>query len=110
MLQLSHQNRDRIKSGIGVALFHALLGYAFLTGLGFEIAGEAAKELKMFDVFEQEPPPPAQPAPPDTAPEREVAKPKDPEGAASPANLKDTPTQVMAPEPVIQLPPPVPLP
>ena len=53
-----------------------------------------------------DPPPPQIPAPPDTEPEREVARPKDAEGAASPANRKDTPTEVVAPPPEIRLPPP----
>jgi hypothetical protein len=31
MLQVDQENRDRIKSALGVAAFHGLLGYAFLT-------------------------------------------------------------------------------
>jgi protein TonB len=108
MLQVDQENRDRIKSAAGVALFHALLGYAFLTGLGFDLPGEAAERLKMFQVNEEPPPPPAEPARPEKA-ESRVHKPKDPEGAASPANLKDTPTEIMAPPPEIRLPVPPPV-
>jgi protein TonB len=109
MLQLSQENRDRIKSALGVAAFHFLLGYAFLTGLGFEVAGTVSEELKMFDVFEEPPPPPAEPAPPEKVLKSAEAKPKDPEGAASPANLKDTPSPVVAPPPEIRIPVPPPV-
>ena len=33
-----HSNRDRIRAAIGVALLHALLGYALILGLGVEVA------------------------------------------------------------------------
>lgn len=102
MLQIDQENRDRIKSGIGVAAFHALLGYAFLTGLGFDVARSVSDEMKLFDVSESPPPPPAKPAPPDVA-EAKQAKPKDPEGAASPANLRDTPSPIVAPPPEIRI-------
>ena len=109
MLQVNPENRDRIKSAVGVAAFHALVGYAFLTGLGFEVGQTVSEELKMFDVFEKPPPPPAEPAPPEKVLKSAKAKPKDPEGGASPANLKDTPSPIVAPPPKIQLevPPPV---
>jgi len=109
MLSISSDNRDRMKSAAGVAAFHALLGYAFLTGLGFEMPGIESQELKMFDVFEQPPPPPAQPAAPEKVKKSKEPKPKDPEGAASPANLRDTPSPVVAPEPEIKLPVPPPV-
>jgi protein TonB len=107
---IDERNRDRLKSIAAVAAFHALLGYALITGLGFDPAGHVAEQLKMFDVIEKElpPPPPPKPATPDKAEAKKVAKPKNAEGAASPANLRDTPTQIVAPKPVIPLPvPPV---
>lgn len=109
MLHVDQDNRDRIKSAFGVAAFHALLGYALLTGLGAQVAGTVSEELKMFDVFEKPPPPPAEPAPPEKVKKSATAKPKDPEGAASPANLKDTPSPIVAPPPEIRIevPPPV---
>lgn len=55
------------------------------------------------------PPPPAIPASPDTE-TKEVARPKDPEGAASPANRFNTPTEVVAPVPLVPLPVPSPIP
>jgi protein TonB len=108
MPPVSQQARDRFKSAAGVLLFHALAGYLLLTGLGVRIATIATDELKTFDVREPPPPPPNVPAPPDPAQARR-AKPKDPEGAASPANLRDTPTEIMAPEPVVRLPVPPPI-
>ena len=107
-LHLDQDQRDRFKSAVAVGALHALLAYAFLTGLGFDIPAEVGNQLKLFHVPEELPPPPAQPAPPDTA-EAEVAKPKEAEGAASPANLRDTPTQIVAPKPEIRLPVPPPI-
>jgi protein TonB len=109
MLQLGQVRRDRVGSALAVAALHALLFYAFLTGLGARFVEQVSEPLKMFDALEEPPPPPAQPAPPEKVKKSAVAKPKDPEGAASPANLKDTPTQIMAPPPKIQLPVPSPV-
>lgn len=108
ILEIDQERRDRLKSAIGVAAIHGLLGYVFITGLGAQFVSQVSDELKLFDVTEEPPPPPAVAAPPDKA-EAKVAKPKDPEGAASPANLRDTPTEIMAPEPMIRLevPPPI---
>jgi protein TonB len=108
MPHVSAENRDRAKSAAGVALFHALLAYVFLTGLGAEVVRSVEAELKTFDVWEKPPPPPAIPPP-----DREQAKkprPKDPEGAAAPPNKRDTPTPVVAPPPEIRLPIPPPIP
>jgi protein TonB len=108
MLQLNPDDRRRLQSAIGVALLHAALGYALLTGLGvrFETVSEG---LKTFNVFEQPPPPVSEPPPPEKVATSDIAKPKDPEGAASPANLKDTPTEIVAPKPEIRLPIPPPV-
>lgn len=108
MLRVSPETRDRLKSAAGVAAFHALLGYAFLTGLGFSPVREVAQELKLLDIVEPPPPPPATPPPPKRVQAKDP-KPKDPEGAASPPNLKDTPTPVVAPPPEIRLPVPPPI-
>jgi protein TonB len=107
-VRLEQDQRDRIKSGVAVGALHALLAYAFLTGLGFDLPAELENQMKLFDVTEQPPPPPAEPAAPDTA-EAEIAKPKEAEGAASPANLRDTPTEIMVPKPEIRIPVPPPL-
>jgi protein TonB len=109
MHAIDDRNRDRLKSVVGVVAFHALLGYALLVGLGFDPVGKVADQLKMFDVVDKPlpPPPPPTPAPADKA-EAKLAKPKNAEGAASPANLRDTPTQIVVPKPMVPLPvPPV---
>jgi protein TonB len=107
---INERNRDRLKASAGVVAFHLLLGYALIVGLGFDPMGRVAEQLKMFDVLDTPPPPPppATPAPPDTD-AATIAKPKQAEGAASPANLRDTPTQIVAPKPIIPLPVPPPI-
>lgn len=96
------RNRDRLKASIGVAAFHALLGYALITGLGFEVVRAVSDNLKTFDVQEPLPPPlQEQPKPDRASPEEE--------GAAAPPNLKSEATPLVAPPPKIRLevPPPV---
>lgn len=96
------RNYDRLKSGVGVALFHALLGYALLTGLGFELPAKVTQRLKMFDVEEPPPPPEEKPVPAEVRVEA-------PEGAASPPSFKANPTPVVVPPPKIPLPVPSPV-
>ncbi len=89
-------NRDRIRSAIGVAACHLLLGYALITGLAPGAAVRAGEALKLFDVAAEPPPQPyARPSPDRAAP--------DPEGAASPPNLAARATPVVAPPPKIPL-------
>lgn len=109
MTRLSAEPRDRVKSMLGVVVIHALVGLALLRGLGVTVHPAARSIPQLIDVALIPPPPPAIPAQPDTQTE-EKPRPEDPEGAASPANLKNTPTEVVAPEPVIQLPVPPPIP
>src|SRR5687768_6463402 len=106
MLELSQENRERTASAVAVAILHLLLGYAFLTGLGFEVGRAVDEGLKLFDVME-EPPPLAKPARPDVEKKAKKAKPKDEEGAASPANLKHNPSDIVAPPPKLPVEPPV---
>jgi protein TonB len=108
MPRLTEQNKDRLKSAAGVGVFHVLIGYALLVGLGFKVPESVADELKIFSVAE-EPPPPAVPPPPEKVEKSKREKPKDPEGAAAPPNLKDTPTQIVAPPPEIRMPVPPPI-
>ena len=108
MPQLSEENRERLLSCAAVAAFHAFAGYLLITGLGFDVARAVSDPVKMFEVLAEPPPPLTQPAPPEPT-DSQTAKPKDPEGAASPANLRDTPTPVVAPIPVIRLPVPPPI-
>ena len=95
-------SRDRIKAGLGVALFHALLGYAFIAGLGGSLAPERQAALKLFDIPAALPPPPEKSAP---AP----ARTREPEGAAAPPSRHAKASPVVAPPPriVLKVPPPV---
>ena len=47
-----------------VGVFHAVIGYAFMTGLAFNVVKKVAQDLKTFDVAEEEPPPPEEAPPP----------------------------------------------
>jgi protein TonB len=102
MQGLEHINRDRFASAVVVALLHALLAYAFIVGLGVDVAAKLSRELKTFDVREQPPAPPPEPIP---APARNDK----PEGAASPVSLESRPSPVVAPPPAIRLNAPTPI-
>ena len=108
MLRVNEVNRERMGSAAGVAAIHALLGYLLLTGLGFELPLPGKEELKLITFADDPPPPPSQPPPPEKVEETTEAKPRDAEGAASPPNLKDTPTQIVAPPPKLVVPTPIP--
>lgn len=97
MAQLT-QNPDRLKAVIGVAAFHALLGYALISGLGYQVARDVSENLKVFDVSEPPPPPPEE----EPAPKERT---KEPEGAAAPPSIK----AIVAPPPKIRLPVPPPV-
>ncbi len=105
MIRLSAEPGDRLKSALAVAAIHALLAFALLRGLGVTIEPSLDDAQQLIEVVLDPPPPPQTPPPPDTE-RNAVAKPKDAEGAASPANRKDTPTPVVATPPEIRLPPP----
>lgn len=94
--------RDRAKSVLGVAIFHALLGYAFIAGLGFSLPVAVNDRLKIFDIVEP-PPPPAE------EPPRPAARTKTAQGAAAPENVKSRAAPIVAPPPkiVMETPPPV---
>lgn len=104
MYRLASEPGDRLKSAIAVASIHVLIGYALLRGLGASVEPVLRDAQKLITVSLDTLPPPT-PALPDTQ-DRVVAKPKDAEGAASAANRKNTPTEVVAPVPEIRLPPP----
>lgn len=59
-------SNGRIGAIVVVALLHALLGYAFVTGLAYNVVKQVAKDLKTFDVTEEPPPPEEEPPPPET--------------------------------------------
>ncbi len=76
-----------------VALIHAALGYAFVTGLAYQYVKKATEKLNTFDV---EPPPP--PPPPEDPPPPPPDQP----------NLPPPPTTVVVPPPLVVTPSPAP--
>jgi protein TonB len=101
------ENRPRIVSGLSVAMVHALLFYMLINGFGGRIVATVGERLKLIDIVELPPPPPAKPAPPRKGNTHKARTPN-PEGAASPKNLRDTPVEIVAPPPQLDLPPPLP--
>lgn len=91
--------KERMRAIAPVVAIHALLGYAFVTGLDFEIVRDEASRLKLFSVAPELPPPPVA-VRPEPAADR-------PEGAAAPPSRP--PTAIVAPPPQIPIerPPPV---
>ena len=88
----------RLESALGVAIVHALLAYALLTGLGVtRVVTSEESPLKLFDVTEP-PPPPEFAAPPPERPKAER-----PQGAPAPPNLEARPREIAAPTPRIRL-------
>ena len=105
----------RIWSIVLVAILHALLGYAFVTGLAYKFVKNVQEDLKTFDVQEapppeEEPPPPPpetpQPPPPVTSPPPINRF----ENLAPPPVAAPPPPPVLAPPPPVAAPPPPPPP
>jgi periplasmic protein TonB len=96
-------SNSRIAAIIIVALLHALLGYAFVTGLAYNVVKKVAQDLKTFDV-EEEPPPKEEPPPP---PPEVPMPPPPPQQVVTPPPLIRMPTTQTI---VAQPPPPVPPP
>ncbi|HYD11641.1 MAG TPA: TonB family protein [Allosphingosinicella sp.] len=57
-------SRGRIWAIAIVAVLHALLAYAFVSGLAYKFIKSATEDLKVVDVKEEPPPPPEEPPPP----------------------------------------------
>ncbi len=93
-----------------VALLHAGVGYALITGLAYNAAQQVLEDLKTFDVQEEKPPEPEKPPPPppkvDIPPPPKVTSP--PPVVRSPVITTNTITPTVTPRPVP--PPPVPVP
>jgi len=84
-----------------VIIFHALIGYAFITGLAYNVVKKAVEDLKTFDVEEEPPPPPEQPPPP--PPQTKV----EPPPMVAPPPIVSTPVIVAPPMQTVQQAPPV---
>jgi protein TonB len=67
------RNHDRIAGLIFVASVHAVLGYALIIGLGFDLAKRVGDRLKVFDLAEEPPPPVTRPTPAPEKPEDQGA-------------------------------------
>ena len=92
--------RDRTGAILAVVLVHIGIALAILNLTGrIDIASQAQRTLKVFDVREVEPTPP----PPM---EQDSQKPKKAEGAAAPKNIESKATPVVAPKPTVKLPVP----
>ena len=78
---------SRIVAIVIVALIHAALGYAFVTGLAYQYVKKVSEKLNTFDVDEPPPPPPDEPPPP-------------------PPDIPLTPPPVVAPPPIVMTPSP----
>ena len=90
--------RDRIVAGLGVALIEAALGIALLLGLRMHMTSPREPPATLFELPPTAPPPP-----------RERPRFKPHAGSAAPRNLRATPTDIVAPLPVVALavPPPI---
>jgi len=93
--------RDRWKAIAATAAINLLLGAVILTGLNVEIVSRAVERLETFDISLPKPPPEKPPPPP-------PPRPKDERTEGAPAAPKASP--IVAPKPVIELPPQNPVP
>jgi periplasmic protein TonB len=65
----------KIVAIIIVAVIHAALGYAFVTGLAYQYVKKATEKLNTFDVEEPPPPPPPDEPPPPPPPDTPMTPP-----------------------------------
>ncbi|OYY68440.1 energy transducer TonB [Sphingomonas sp. 28-63-12] len=81
---------NKVVAIIIVALIHAVIGYAFVTGLAYQYVKKVSEKLNTFDVAPPPPPPPDEPPPP------------------PPPDQPLTPPPVVSPPPIVRNPnPPV---
>jgi len=85
-----------------VALLHVLIGYAFVTGLAFNVVKKVAQDLKVVDIKDQPPPPEQKPPPP--PPQQQQVVPPPP--IVAPPPIVQTPTAA-PPVASVPVPPPV---
>ena len=84
------QSGSRVVAIVIVALIHAVIGYAFVTGLAYQYVKKVQENLSTFEV--EEPPPPPEEVPPPPPPDQAVQ-----------------PPPVVTPPPIVQtnVPPPI---
>jgi protein TonB len=102
------QSSSRTISLIIVAIIHAILGYAFVTGLGIQYVKKAAEQLNVIDVAEEPPPPEEEPPPPPPPPPDMPPPPPPPPTAPPPMISLPSNAPVLAPPPPPNPPPPAP--
>ena len=102
-------SQGKIVAIVIVALIHAALGYAFVTGLAYQYVKKAQEKLNTFDVEEPPPPPPDQPMtpPPVVSPPPIVQNPNPPPVVIA---TVPNPPPVFIPTPVAAAPAPQPAP
>jgi protein TonB len=98
MALASHLGRHRGAAAVGVALLHALLGYALLIGLRGDFRPQAEPQSVKLITLEELPPPPPVVSIPDKPTQTE-------EGAAAPPSRKANPSPVVAPPSPLPVPP-----
>ena len=79
----NRMSKSRMSAIFIVALLHALLGYALITGLAYNVVKKVAADLKTFNVEEEPPPPEEKPPPP-------------------PPDQPQTPPPVVTPPPIVR--------
>jgi protein TonB len=94
-----------------VAILHALLAYAFVSGLAYRFVKNLNPDMKTFDVKEEPPPPPEEPPPPppDQPNSPPITAVPSPFPIPSPMPVPPTPPQIYVP-PTPQITPPAPSP
>lgn len=90
-------NSDRWKGAVGALLVQGALLWLLVAGLAVGNSPTLRDKIASFALTPERPAPP----PPPPQPKRNSAK----EGAASPANLRSTATELVAPKPVLPPPP-----
>ena len=106
-------SRGRVYAIVIVAVLHALLAYAFVSGLAYKFIKSATEDLKVVDVKEEPPPPPDEPPPPppDQPSSPPVTAVPSPFPVPSPMPVPPTPPAIYQPPVPIAAPPaPVPAP
>lgn len=98
-----NQSKEKTVAAVLTAIIVAALGWAFYTGLAFNVIKKAAKQLNVIDVQEPPPPPPKEPPPPP----KEAPKVETPPIVAPPPVV--TPPPSPSP-PIVTSPVPVPVP
>ena len=102
-------SRGRAYAIATVAILHALLAYAFVSGLAYKFIKGENPDMKMIDVKEEPPPPPEEPPPPppDQPKSPPVTAVQSPIPSPSPMVVPQTPpTPYVAPVPIVVPPAP----